>query len=191
VLVEVAEVLQSARHRVETWQIESVNFAALGAGLGRVYKLGLGSFEAAQRDPSTERFHQWRKQVKYLLYAIGILNPLWPKMLEVLTRELNRLSDYLSEDHDLALLKERALEQARSLGDVRDIENLVRLIDNRRLRLQTRAIGLGGRVYSEKPSAFVERFEAYWEVWHSTRTSEPGESPMPNTAAYQASASIS
>ena len=190
VLVEVAEVLRVARNRVGTWPLESKDFSALGEGLRRVYKHGLGGFESVRRDASTEGFHQWRKQVKHLLYEISILNPLWPKMLDVLNRELNRLSDYLSEDHDLALLRERALEQAKALGDLTDIEGLIRLIDLRRVRLQTRAIALGGRLYSEKPNAFVERLQSYWEVWHSTGTIDSVDAPASNTASYQASASI-
>ena len=191
VLVEVGDALRSARGRVESWPLEANNFSVPGAGLRRVYKQGLRSFELARRNPGTEHFHQWRKQVKYLLYEISILNPLWPKMLDVLTRELNRLSDYLSEDHDLALLRERALEQTKAPGDLTEIGSLVRLIDHRRVRLQTRAISLGGRLYSEKPGAFVGRLQSYWEVWYSTTTVEPNEAVPANTASYQASASIS
>jgi len=190
VLVQVADVLHSARNRVESWPLEGNNFSVLGTGLRRVYKQGLESFEAVRRSPSSEGFHQWRKQVKYLLYEINVLNPLWPKMLDVLARELSRLSDYLSEDHDLALLRERALEQSKALGDVTEIEGLVRLIDNRRARLEARATALGGRLYSEKPNAFRERFQSYWDVWHSTKTIDQVEAPPTNTASYQASASI-
>src|SRR4029453_3653631 len=107
----------------------------------------------------------WRKQVKYLLFQISLLNPVWPKSLDTLASELGKLAEYLSEDHDLAVLKERAFTHSEALVDSSEIYKLIVLINHRRLQLQYKATSLGSRLFAEKPKAFVSRIEAYWHAW--------------------------
>jgi CHAD domain-containing protein len=167
-LSEVAEELSSARQRVETWPIKSDGFSVLNTGLRRVYKRGRAGFELARAERTTENVHEWRKQVKYLWYQVCVLNPMWPKTLDILADELNKLADFLSEDHDLAMLSRTAIEQAEALGDAAEVEKLILLIDQRRIVLQTKAVALGARLYAEKPKAFVRRMKSYWEAWRPT-----------------------
>jgi len=164
-LSEVAEALSSTKDRVETWPIKSDGFSALSTGLKRVYKRGRSGYELAHVNRTTENLHEWRKQVKYLWYQISVLNPMWPRALDALADDLNRLADYLSEDHDLAMLTTTAIDQAEALGDPAEVEKLILLIDQRRILLQTKAALLGARIYSERPKAFVKRMQGYWEAW--------------------------
>lgn len=167
-LSDVAEGLSSARARVEAWSIKTDGFFAFHTGLKRVFKRGRAGFDQARVEPTTEIFHEWRKQVKYLWYQISVLNPMWPKALDVLADELNRLADYLSEDHDLAMLSRTAIEQSEALGDPAEVEKLILFIDQRRVLLQKKAVLLGARLYTEKPKAFVNRMQGYWEAWRPT-----------------------
>ena len=164
-LSEVAVRLSSARERVETWPIKNDGFSALRPGLRRVYKRGRSGFELASVERTTDNLHEWRKQVKYLWYQVCILNPMWPKPLDILAEELSKLADYLSEDHDLAMLSRSAIEQAPTLGDPAEVEKLILLIDQRRVLLQSKAAVLGARIYAEKPNAFVNRMQRYWQAW--------------------------
>src|SRR4030095_15633273 len=133
-------------------------------GLKRVYKRGRYGFELARIERTTENLHEWRKQVKYLWYQVCVLNPMWPRPLDILSDELSRLSDYLSEDHDLALLTKSVIEQAEALGDPAEVEKLILLIDQRRILLQTKAAAVGARIYAEKPKSFVNRMKEYWKA---------------------------
>ena len=173
--LQVAEALSSARQRVETWPINKDGFSVLRAGLRRVDKRGRARFELARVARTTDNLHEWRKQVKYLWYQVCILNPMWPKPLDVLAHELSKLADYLSEDHDLALLSRTAIEQAQALGDPGEVEKLILLVDQRRILLQAKAAALGARIYAEKPKAFVNRMQAQWEAWRPMSTIEPAE----------------
>jgi CHAD domain-containing protein len=172
-ILQVAEALSSARQRVETWPINHDGFSALRAGLQRVYKRGRASFELARVEGTTENLHEWRKQVKYLWYQVCVLNPMWPKPLDALAHELGKLADYLSEDHDLALLTRTAIEQSQALGDPGEVEKLILVIDQRRIQLQTKAAALGARIYAEKPKTFANRMQTYWEAWRPTSAIEP------------------
>jgi CHAD domain-containing protein len=172
-VVAVAKIIGTARRRVESWPIHPNGFSALGEGVKRVYKQGRQSFARAFEQPSVENFHEWRKHVKCLWYQIRILKPIWPTMLDRLADELKTLGEYLSADHDLALLRQRVLESVETSGDRTDLEALIALIDQRRGELQVEARRLGERVYVEKPRAFTGRLQVYWQVWRSERHVDP------------------
>jgi CHAD domain-containing protein len=176
VVQELAKTIESSRERVKSFPLNVDSFFAIGPGLRRVYRKGRKCFEAVRRDPSAENLHEWRKLVKHLGYQIGVLNPIWPKMLEVHAFELNKLSDYLSEDHDLVLLKTRVLEQAESISQIRDGETLLTVIGVRREQLQRKAMALGARLYAEKPKSLIIRFQTYWQEWRPTSEASRDES---------------
>jgi CHAD domain-containing protein len=166
-MLAVAKTLGAARRRVEHWPDHANGFSALGQGIKDVYKQGRQSFARAFEQSSVENFHEWRKDVKCLRYQIQILKPIWPVMMEGLADELDTLGEYLSDDHDLALLRQRVLEPAERSGGRTDLEALIALIDQRRGELQREARRLGQRVYLEKPQAFASRLGVYWQAWRS------------------------
>jgi len=181
------EELRLARQRVEEWPLDNDRFGTLGFGLKRVYKRGRRYYGITRVEGTVENFHEWRKQVKYLWYQMSVLNPVWPKPLGTLANELGKLADYLSEDHDLAVLRERAIHQSQMLIDTSEIDKLVVLINHRRLQLQNRATALGSRVFAEKPKTFVGRIEAYWHAWRPNEAPEAAGIEQLTLAAYAAS----
>jgi hypothetical protein len=93
--------------------------------------------------------------------------------MEALAAELKSLGKYLSEDHDLAILREKISEQLDEADNRTEIEALVALLDQRRNELQVVARTLGARIYAEKPRTFVTRTEAYWQAWRSEVKVDP------------------
>jgi hypothetical protein len=85
--------------------------------------------------------------------------------MRALGRELKSLTELLSDDHDLALLRDKTIEAARRSRDQAAFDVLLSLIDRRRAELQARARRLGERIYTEKPGAIVDRFQTYWDSW--------------------------
>jgi CHAD domain-containing protein len=130
-------------------------------------------FANAYKKHRVEDFHEWRKQVKYLWYQVRLLRELWPDPLKQLADELKTLTDYLSDDHDLAMLRERVLAQAENSNDQTEREAIVALIDQRRAELQVLARLLGERLYVENFGAFKNRFHDYWRVWQSEQEIDP------------------
>ncbi len=167
-----ARSLRQARKRVPEWP-EFGHRLSLARGLKRVFKKGRANFDMAYDEPGVQTFHEWRKQVKHLLYETQVLRPLWGKMMKALRTELKTLGKYLSEDHDLALLREKVSEQLVKAGDRTEIEALVALIDQRRNELEVNARVLGTRIYAEKPRAFARRNETYWQAWRSETKNDP------------------
>ena len=187
ILPQLTEDLRLARQRLEEWPLNNDRFSALGVGIKRVYRRGRRYYAITRVDGSVENFHEWRKQVKYLWYQMSVLNPIWPKPLGTLANELGKLADYLSEDHDLAVLRERAVHHGQMLIDSSEIDKLVVLINHRRLQLQNRATSFGSRLYAEKPKTFVSRIETYWNAWRPSEVTEVAGSEQLTLAAYAAS----
>jgi len=189
ILPQLTEDLRLARQRVEEWPLNNDRFSALGFGLKRVYKRGRRYYGITSAEGTVENFHEWRKQVKYLWYQMSVLNPVWPKPVGTLSNELGKLADYLSEDHDLAILRERAIQQSQMVIDTSEIDKLIVLINHRRLQLQNRAASVGSRLFAEKPKAFVNRIEAYWHAWRPNEAPEIADVEQLTLAAYAASQS--
>lgn len=162
-LADAVRILESARSRVADWPIEDDGFSSLRAGLKRIYKKGCACMAQAQAKPSVENLHEWRKRVKDLWYQVRLLTPLWPGMLKDLADEFGRLADCLSDDHDLAILRQAVLR--RPSEERTQLEALMALIDQQRGELELEAMRLGERLYVETPNAFVRRFEVYWRAW--------------------------
>jgi CHAD domain-containing protein len=172
-LAMVAQTIGAARRRVEHWPITHDGFSTLRPGLERAYKRGRRSLAQAVDQPSVEHFHEWRKHVKCLWYQMRFLKPVWPKMMEPLADEFKALGEYLSDDHDLAILRARVLERAKQLDNRTALEALVALIDQCRGELEVEANPLGARLYAEKSGAFGGRLQAYWHAWRAEIRVDP------------------
>ncbi len=163
----------AAQKRIKKWSIEKDDFAAVGEGLTRIYARGRAGFEKAYAKPSVKAFHEWRKDVKYLWYHVRLLRKLWPKPLKGFAKQIEDLVDHLSDDHDLAMLRKRLLEDSDNSRDRHEDEALMALIDKRRAELQLEARFLGERIYAEKPDVFQSRFHEYWRAWRAEQKIDP------------------
>ena len=172
-LVQVRKKIVTARKKVKKWSIDHDNFSAVGDGLEHIYAEGRKKFTKASATPSVKALHEWRKQVKYLWYQILLLRKLWPKQLKKFADQIEKLVDYLSDDHDLAILRERVLKDSKHSTDGHEHEALMALIDKRRAELQTQASFLGQRIYAEETGAFNQRFHDYWKAWRSEQKTNP------------------
>ncbi len=161
---KVIPMIQTARERVKAWPLTHNDWSALHSGLKRAYKQGRKGFTHAFDEPTVESLHEWRKAVKDLWYHLRMLQPVWPDLLGEMVDQSENLANYLGDDHDLAVLHQWLQEQSEVEATV---EALAALIQRRRTQLQQSARSLGERVYAERPRAFVERIETYWQAWQA------------------------
>jgi excisionase family DNA binding protein len=159
--------MEVACSQAENLPIVHNNFSVFREGLQRTYTRGRTAMSSAYTQPGSEIFHEWRKRAKYLWHQIEILEALWPKVFTMMADELHTLSDYLGDDHDLAVLRAMILNQVKGFGDERELMRLVSLIDRERLELEALARPLGERLYFDSPKTFVQRLETYWKAWQA------------------------
>ena len=165
-----AKLVAVARERVPDWPIASSGFDALREGLERSYKAGRRGLATVTRKPSASNFHRWRKPVKVLYHELQILTPVWPEAIAPLAHSFHELSDRLNENHDLAVLR-RVVFQPQIDAPPHELDALAALINERCRELEFVSVGLGSYLFSEKPAAFVDRIERYWEAWCAARDS--------------------
>jgi CHAD domain-containing protein len=158
----VLQELAAVRSRADVWQFRSEGWNALDSGLTRSYKDGRQAFARARAGGEIEDLHAWRKRVKDLWYHQRLLGPTCGPSVAGNAKELDRLSDLLGDDHDLALLKKELTEGGMPLAV--DLDPVVGLIGYRRGELQTEAFHIGQRVYAETPKAFRRRMRTCWKA---------------------------
>lgn len=165
-LASFADSMRAFRDRIDGWPAASHGFSALAGGLTDTYARGRKAMRKAAADGGDAERHEWRKQAKYHWYHVRLLRNVWAAEMKARDRELDRLSDLLGDDHDLAVLR-GLVESAPALA-VRHREAVVGLIDRHRAGLLAEAVPLGRRLYGEKPRAFAKRMRRYWKTWRAT-----------------------
>lgn len=158
------EGLRRMHERILKWRHGTDRWRTLREGLEHTYAQGREAHEAAREQPTVERLHEWRKQVKYLRYQVVLLEQLLPDRRRSLSAPLHRLSDLLGDDHDLAVLRARIVGTARrGSRRARPSETaraaVVEVLDRRRQRLQRQALKLGESLYRATPGQFVASVE--------------------------------
>lgn len=162
----VVRTLTEAKQRIEALPLTCQEFDAFEKGLKKVYRVGRNRMIEAYKDgDSPEKFHNWRKRVKYLWHHIELLQPIWPVILFPLAEELHQLSDYLGLEHDLAVLQAFIINNPADFNGVSNTSNLLSLLTARSQELEMAAQPLGQRLYAEGPTAFVSRAAVYWNIW--------------------------
>lgn len=164
--------LQEVVDRSSRWRIGGNDWQMLSSALRRVYRAGRKECKAA-RSRDSDHLHEWRKQVKYLWHQLQILQPVWPGLIGELADQAHSLADYLGDDHDLAVLRQKVVDNDTAFVDAADRDALVALIDRYRLRLQDKAFVLGDRIFEEKPRRFVRRMGKYWNAWRTEDSKRP------------------
>lgn len=165
----IIEQLENVRDRSSQWTVASGEhdtplpheFASIALGLQRVYKRGRRGMRIVADSPTDTLLHVWRKRAKYLRHQVESLNVLDPENLTPVEQDLERLSDLLGDDHDLAVL----------LGRLRDdpplVENLaldpvLDAVGRKRRELQAEAIAIGRRFFEDPSTDFVLYIDEIW-----------------------------
>jgi CHAD domain-containing protein len=172
-LAKFREAMEEARKRVSTWPFGRKGFSAVNDGLKKTYSRGRDAMDEAYETPSAERFHEWRKRVKYHWYHTRLLRNTWKPVQKKWRNECKQLADHLGDMHDLAVLRRTLLDEPERYGSAEELETLTGLIDAFAGELADKAQRIGERVFCEKPKRLVRRWKRYWKVWRrSTQSPE-------------------
>jgi CHAD domain-containing protein len=158
-----AEELAEVRARMDEWPLEEEDFDEAAAGLRRIHRRGRAAMQTALKKGDDDSWHEWRKRVKDLWYALRILRPVAPEQLTGAVEEASELSDVLGDHNDLAVLAETVREHQDDL-DPGHAELVEAALTTRRDGLRLAAVPLGMRLFAERPKAFARRLEGQWDA---------------------------
>ncbi len=169
-LSEIRSAMKAAKKRVRHWQLDSTGFSPVAGGFEETYRRARSALRKAYDTSGEGDFHEWRKRVKYHRYHCRLLRPMWEPLLGARREELKRLSDYLGDDHDLAVLRQTLQAEQERFADLPMVTDLLALIDARQAELKAWARPLGERLFAEKPKQLVSRLKAIRRAWRSEAT---------------------
>ncbi len=162
-LADVRGRMEAARERVADLPLDATAGPEVWrAGFERTYRQARRALAAAYQEPTPERFHEWRKVVKYHWYHTRLLSPLWDQGLVSRAQAADSLGEILGLHHDLAVLRATL---AGSRGGAASVDWFVGLIDRHQAHLEATARPLGMRLFAEKASRIGARHENYWAAW--------------------------
>ena len=160
--------LVEGQERVQDLPIATDGYEAVAGGLRKSYRRARNRMKDAYEEPEFERFHEWRKRIKYHRYHTRLLRRVWVDPMKERRSQLKRLSDVIGDENDLAEFA--ILMHDEELFESEERETLDRLIRGKRSELHRRGRPLGERLFAESPDRLVERIGAYWEA---TREFDP------------------
>jgi CHAD domain-containing protein len=155
---DIKAALNQSMTRARAWQLDDAGWDCIEKGLRSTYRRARHALRRGRKDRATEVLHEWRKQTKYLWHQLQLLTPLAPGPIDEMADEFHQLADYLGDEHDLAVLRERVSG------------TITELIDRRREELQDKAFALGERLYADKAKTFVHGLQKEWSAWAHRRT---------------------
>ncbi len=158
------DAIDAGRDAIADWPLHGDDWSLIGPGLRRSYRRGRNRLADVRSEASDEAIHEWRKRVKDLWYDVRLVRKANGSVLGEMADQLHRLSDLLGDHHDLAVLRDDAIERRELFADGA-FEKLLASISERQGELAADALDLGKRVYAKKPKAFERRIRAYWKSW--------------------------
>jgi CHAD domain-containing protein len=160
--------LVEGRRRIADLPIATGGFDAVAGGLRKSYKRARNRMSEAYEDPDADRFHEWRKRIKYHRYHTRLLRSVWAGPMKARRAELKTLSDLIGDEHDLAVFLDTMHDEALFTPETR--ETLDRVITGRRAHLQRKGRPVGERLFAECPDTLVNRIRHYWDATHEYET---------------------
>ncbi|MEZ3164984.1 CHAD domain-containing protein [Halorubrum sp. RMP-47] len=156
--------LIEGRRRVDDLPIATEGYDAVAGGLRKSYKRARNRMIEAYNDPEFERFHEWRKRIKYHRYHTRLLRRVWVGPMKQRRAELKDLSDIIGYENDLAEIAMTIHDEELFAMGTR--ETLHQIITAKRSEYHRKGRPLGERLFTEDPDQLVDRIGAYWKATH-------------------------
>jgi len=153
---------------------------AIGEGITRTYREARRALGKVQSDPTPERFHEWRKQVKLLSNELKIVGRAVPELATRYLDKVEKLGEILGHIHDLDCAAATTKRHPRWFGSDADCEAVRGLVAEHRVVLEREAFALAAGVFAGRARDVRELVETGWKVWRS------GESEGEPAADHQA-----
>jgi CHAD domain-containing protein len=163
-----AKALRKLRRRVRHLPVRRGR-RAIGEGITRTYRRARRAFAAVQDEPTPERLHDWRKQVKLLSNELKIVGRAVPELATRYLDKVENLGELLGQVHDLDCAAATAERHPRWFGSDADRDAVRGLVAEHRVALEREAFALAAAVFAGRPRDVRELVEMGWQTWRSRK----------------------
>ena len=139
---------------------------AIGKGITATYREARRGARGGSADPTPERFHDWRKQVKVLSNELqdrrAARSPSWRRAISTRSRSWARSSGRCTT----STARPRRPSATRA-GSARkpSVRRCAALVAEHRVVLEREAFALAAGVFAGRPRDVRELVETGWEIW--------------------------
>jgi CHAD domain-containing protein len=167
VLARVKTGLRCAETRLQACPLESDGFEAISPGFRQTYRQGIRALRSACERPSAENLHQLRKRAKEHLYQVRLLAGLWDAKLRQHENRVRRLEEMLGARQNLAVLKKTILGQSPGIGQEREVEVFLTVLDRMERKLTQKSLKEAEKVYGKPAWKLTGHVERLWTEWRN------------------------
>ena len=169
--------LRHLRERMPRWSLSSAAAddnadaadwePAIGAGLCQSYRQARLALALVEKEGGTldAPWHELRKRVKDVGYQLRLFRPVWRRELKARVRALDAVAAALGDDHDLLVLRDLLQMPKEPWAAPEELHGVTALIEERRAKLQRKALKNARRLFLEKPARFTAQLCGYWQIW--------------------------
>jgi CHAD domain-containing protein len=179
---EVIRLLQQARSRGAAWPLDGLEFEDLLPAFNASYRRGRKAFKRSQKCESVENLHNFRKEVKQHWYHLRLVESLGDQGLKTRIADLHDLETCLGDEHNLNVLASRLSADAETSRDRRQIQQVLKLLNEESHVLRKRALEASERLYSEKANAFSRNLAVLGSIGR--------KGPAPASAPLRANSAV-
>lgn len=159
-------------------------------GLKRSYREGQKALAEAIANPGDETLHEWRKTVQVHWRHMLLLSEAWPEYFAVRSNAAKELSDWLGEDHDLAVLIEFVSHGPGSVIDPGYAEAIAGMAVERQRQLRARAFRQGAYLFADDAKELADTVQRYWSVARDQSLADDDGPPESTGSAPDSSSSV-
>ena len=159
------EQIEAGASRISTWELKHDSWKLIEPGLDRGYREGRAALGRVRRTAAPRASTSFANGPRTSGTSCGCWPAAWPGLLGESAEQTHRLAELLGDHHDLAVL---AADLDARVGVVAERDAIGALIERRQDELLDQALGLGERIYAEKPKQFRRRLRAYWRIWRGS-----------------------
>jgi len=156
--------LRTVRKKAKRWRPLHRGFGALAAGIRGAHRRGRQAMARARRRGRAADFHEWRREMKTLWYALRLIERSSPDVRRQVT-VLRRAETWLGDDHNMVVLCERLSKDPSLIGPI-DLKRLQCAVDAYQRQLREKTLSATRRIYAATSGAFVRRIRRAWKAWH-------------------------
>ena len=161
-----AEVIRKSARKARRWRSEHRNFPALAAAIRQARHDAQLAMNRARTQPQADNFHEWRKTVKTLWYELGLLGACGAP-LRADVRALDRIQEWLGEDHNVVILSHRLVDHEPFARNVAELQTFQAAAESYQQQLRRQALAKGEEIFATPTPRFVDRVRHEWHEWRA------------------------
>jgi len=155
--------LKKVRGAAKRWRPAHARFSALAAGIRSAHKRGRKALAQAQESGKAADFHEWRKEMKALWYALRLMAGC-AEGVHKDVEQLHHAERWLGDDHNLVVLCAELSNDSSVCGGPPELERVRLAIDRYQKVLRGQAVAATRSIYAQKSGAYVRSVKRAWKA---------------------------